>query len=224
MFDLAVDKHHKTGGFVGRTLLINAEKRFRANSMIYTEGEIADKVDDERLLEYLRKVSKVEGTMIWTKAGKETYDKWFYPYRELIVEDKTGTYDRLNDHVIKVTTCISLARKLDLKIEAEDVEDALAICSPLSNTAIKAAGMGSKSSTASIMKPFLTIMLSAPNYTLTRKQVLQKGFGDFDSSELDKLIESLTQTGFIVQKTGGKEIVYQVTKVGVDWWEKKLGK
>ena len=124
MFDLAVSKHHRTGGFIGRTLLIHADKRFKSNSMIYEEGEEAEKVNYDKLMTHLTKLSKLEGKMKWTREGKDTYNKWFYPYRDLVVDDKTGTYDRLNDHVIKVTTCISLSRKLDMRIEAEDVEDA----------------------------------------------------------------------------------------------------
>lgn len=224
MFDLAIEKHHRTGGFIGRTLLISAEKRYRSNSMIYEEGEEIDEVDFDRLSEHLIKLSKLEGKMKWTKEGIAAYNNWFYPYRELEVDDKTGTYDRLNDHIIKVTTCISLSRKLDMRIEAEDVEDAIALCSSLSNTAIKAAGIGGKSASSGIIKPFLIIMLKAPDYRLTRKQVLQRGVGDFDSIELDKLIQSFTQAGFVTEKMRGNEITYQLTKICIDQWQKGMEK
>lgn len=220
MFDLTVDKSHLGGGFIGRTLLIRADKRFKSNSMIYEEGEEVDTVDYEKLAEHLKVISKLEGTMVWSKEAKKSYNDWFYAYREEDVDDKTGTYDRLNDHVIKIAACISLSRKTDMVIEEEDIVDAIVACSSLSNDARKTAGMQGKSSTASSIKAFLIVMFSAPNYTLTRKQVLQKGFGDFDSAELDKIIETLNQTGFVVQPTGGKEVIYKLTKLCVDWWEK----
>ena len=220
MFDLTVDKSHLGGGFIGRTLLINADKRFRSNSMIDNIIE----VDYKRLTEHLLKISKLEGSMTWSTGAKEIYNKWFYPYREADVEDKTGTHDRMNDHVIKVAACISLSKKVDMVIEDDDVDEAITVCSALSNTARKVAGMQGKSDISSLIKTFLMVMFKAEEYRLTRKQVLQRGFGDFDSFELDKIIETLSQTGFVAQLTGGKEIKYQLTKVCVEWWEKNARK
>lgn len=216
MFNLTVDKAHLGGGFVGRTLLISAEKRFRSNSMIDNIIE----VDYNKLYSHLKDLSKLEGNMIWSTQAKKVYNDWFYPYRESEVDDKTGTHDRMNDHIIKVAACISLSRKADKVMEGEDIEEAIVACSSLSNTARKVAGMEGKSSASSILKSFLIVMFTAPGYELSRKQVLQKGFGDFDSSELDKVIETLSQTGYVVQSSGGKEIKYKLTKVCVEWWER----
>jgi hypothetical protein len=224
MFDLTVDKSHLGGGFIGRTLLINADKRFRANSMIYEEDEKIDEVNYNKLTEHLKSLSKLEGSMIWSSEAKRMYNKWFYPYREAEVDDRTGTHDRMNDHVIKIAACISLSRKLDMVIESDDVEEAVTVCSALSNTARKVAGMQGKSDISTLIKSFLVIMFKAEEYRLTRKQVLQRGFGDFDSNELDKIVETLNQTGFVAQLTGGKEIKYQLTKVCVEWWEKNARK
>jgi predicted transcriptional regulator len=219
MFDLTVDKSHLSGGFVGRTLLIAADKRFRSNSMIYENGEEPDVIDYEKLASYLKQLSKVEGLMTWSKEAKKVYNAWFYPYRDAEYEDSTGTYDRMNDHVIKVATCISLSRKLDKVIEDEDIEEALGVCSSLSESAKKAAGMEGRSAIASVIKSFLMIMLAAEDYTLSRKQVLQRSFGNIDSSELDQVVETLSQTGYVVQKSGGKEIKYQLTKACINWWK-----
>jgi len=214
MFNLTVDKAHLGGGFVARTLLIGADKRYRSNSMIDDPSE----VDYEKLAVHLKKIAKLEGTMQWTTDAKTTYNEWFYPYRESDVDDKTGTHDRMNDHIIKIATCISLSRKEDMFIEEDDVADAIIACSQLSNTARQVAGMQGNSQSSGALKQFLVIMFSAPSYELTRKKVLQKGFGDFDAAELDRVIESLSQTGFVVQLTGGKEIRYKLTKTAVDWW------
>jgi hypothetical protein len=222
MFNLTVDKHHMGGGFVGRTLLISADKRAQSNSMIYGDDDEIPQVDYDRLVQHLQKINKLEGAVGWTKSAKDKYNEWFYPYREADIEDKTGTYDRMNDHIIKVATCIGLARSTSMKLEAEDIELAIEACSDLSSTARKTAGMQGKSNTSESNKAVLAILFNAPSYSLTRKQVLQKGFGEFDSVELDKAVETLSQTGFITQPTGGKEIKYQVTKVAIDWWENSL--
>jgi hypothetical protein len=222
MFNMTVNTHHLSGGFIGRTLLIGADKRAKSNSMIFAEGETVPKVDYPKLAEHLKKIAALKGQMIWSVGAKKKYDEWFYPYREAEVEDKTGTYDRMNDHVIKVATCISLARKTNMVLETDDIIDAIAACSDLSTTAKKTAGMSGKSASNDATKSFLVIMFNAEGYNLTRKQVLQKGFGDFDSSELDRVIETLSQAGFIAQLTGGKDIKYQLTKQCVNWWENTL--
>ena len=224
MFDLTVDKSHLGGGFVGRTLLINADKRYRSNSMIYEEGEEPDVIDYDKLASYLKQLSKLEGYMTWSKSAKKVYNSWFYPYRDAEYEDSTGTYDRMNDHVIKVATCIALSRKLDMVIEDEDIEEALAACSNLSESAKKVAGMQGRSAMAAVIKSFLMIMLAAEEYTLSRKQVLQRSFGNIDASELDQVIETLSQTGYVAQLTGSKEIKYKLTKQCIDWWKKGTGK
>lgn len=221
MFDLTIEKHHRSGGFIGRTLLISADKRYRANSMVYEEGEVIPEVDYEKLLIHLKELSKLEGSMIWTKAAIKTYNEWFYPYRDADIDDKTGTHDRLNDHVIKVATCISLARKLDMRLEEEDIDEAITACTNLSNTARQVAGMQGKSSLAAALKAFLMIMFSAPDHEMTRKKALQKGFGEYDAPELDRVVETLVQTGYIIQPKGGKEITYKITKAGLDWLETK---
>lgn len=224
MFDLTVDKSHLGGGFVGRTLLINADKRFRSNSMIYADGEEPDEVNYDRLVCHLKDLSKLSGSMKWSNEAKKVYNDWFYPYRENDTEDKTGTYDRLNDHVIKVAACISLSRKLDMVIEDEDVYDSVTICSKLSNTARAVAGMQGKSASSPGVKVFLSLMLRVEDNTLTRKQVLQRSFGDLDANELDKVIETLGQMGFVAQTMGGKEVKYKLTKLCLKWWQESTGR
>lgn len=221
MFDLAVDKAHLGGGFIGRTLLINADKRYRANSMI---GNEVPEVDYEKLVVYLKELATLEGNIKWSKEAEDKYNEWFYPYRESIVEDKTGTHDRMNDHIIKVATLISLARKKDMVLEAEDIEDAVSACTSLSNTARKVAGMSGKSSIASHVKSFLAVIFASKDYEVTRHVALQKGFGDYDSSELDKVIQTLIDTRFIQQSGGGKTVTYRLTKTAIEWWERKTGK
>ena len=219
MFDLTVDKVHRTGGFVGRTLLISEEKRYRSNSMI---GNDVIELDYEKLAKHLKELAKLEGKMKWSEGAEKVYNEWFYPYRESDVDDVTGTHDRMNDHVIKIAVCISLARKLDMVLEADDIADAIVACTSLSNTARKVAGIQGKSSLTDFIKPFLGIMFSAENYTMTRRQVLQKGFGKFDANELDKVVETLNQAGYIMQPTGGKEVKYKLTNQCIEWWEKNI--
>ena len=224
MFDLVVDKHHLGGGFVGRTLLIPADKRYKANPLIDEEESNINEASLERLTKYLIEISTLSGFMKWSIDAKKVYKEWFFPYRNADIDDKTGTADRLNDHVIKVATCISVARKPDMILEEEDILDAIDLCVPLVGAAKKVAGMQGKSSLAGQVKSFLILIFNSEKYEMTRKQILQRGFGDFDSAELDKVVETLSQTGFITSATGGKDTRYKVTEAGINWWVKQTSK
>lgn len=221
MFDLAIDKAHKGGGFVGRTLLIEENKRYRSNSMIYRKGQEIPKVDFERLACHLKDISKLQGDIEWSNEAADIYDEWFYPFRKLETDDKTGTYERLNDHVIKVIACLTVANNKSMEIGPDEVYKAIELCSTLPNTARNVAGMKGSSATKEAGKAFLTHMLSATDYTLTRQQALQKGWGDYDSVELDRIVETFTQAEWVVQPSGGKVIKYKLTKKFIDWWKKK---
>jgi len=224
MFDMTVDKRHMGGGFIGRTLLIPAEKRYRSNAMI---DEDAPDVNYEMLSRHLKELAQIppNSIMKWDKQAKEVYNAWFYPYREKEHDDKTGTMDRLNDHIIKIATCIALARSTELMLRPVDVEKAIEVSTNLSFTARKVAGMQGKSSISSHLKSFLTIMFTSDDYELTRAQILTKGFGDFSSEDLDQVVNTLAQTQFVETfKSSSDEVKYRLTQTAISWWESKSGK
>ena len=220
MFDLAVDKTHRGGGFIGRTFLISSDKRAKANSMIRFQDDEPE-IDYAKHICYLKDLAKLSGRMVMSDTAMDTYDEWFYPYRNAEVDDRTGTNDRLNDHVIKVAMCLALSHNKDLIIEEDDISEAIELCSGLSNTARNVAGMQTQSSIAEHCKVFLRIMLESTGYELTRKQTLQKGFGSFDAVELDKVVETMTQTGYVFQSQGGKDIKYKLTQKCIEYFTKE---
>lgn len=218
MFDLAIDKHHLGGGFIGRTLLIKETKRAKSNSLL---DDDEDDLDLEALAVHLRVLSRVSGKFHITPEAKARYDEWFYPYRDKGTDDKTGTYQRLNDHVLKVTMCLALAREEKLIIEAEDINTALEYCQQAVGAARQVTAGTGQNDLASKVKAFMYILVNAPEYKISREQVLVKGFHDFNSVDLDKIVDTLMQTGFIKQFSPNSTIYYQLSEAGQNWWESK---
>jgi hypothetical protein len=208
-----ISAKERTNGFVGRIFFIPAAKRHTINSLVYAPKV---KLDPENLSEYLRELAQIKGEFVWTKDGGAFYDDWYRAFAEQIDlddSDETGTTNRLGDHVLKVAMLLHLARCPTLSIEKRDIVDAIEACQPL----IKAAaditlGQGSKKdkiSPATLLKDLLT----APNYSLSRKEWARKYWREIAITEFDNLVDTLKQTGGVEKYVMNDEIYWRMT----DW-------
>jgi hypothetical protein len=138
-------------------------------------------------------ISRCKGEFTWSDDGRETYEKWYAAYQETEQqeEDTTGTMERLHDHILKTAMLISLSRKRDLRLENEDIKEAIIACQDFVPGA-KRVSMGKGASvsaggTAVLLRDLLTV----EGNRLTRTQALQRHWAHFDSFELDRIVESL---------------------------------
>jgi hypothetical protein len=74
-FEDYIPKANIYGGFVGRTLLIYEEKRWKINSL--TE-ELTEEIDYEMLATHLRLLKDVKGAFKWSPEGKDIFNEWLY--------------------------------------------------------------------------------------------------------------------------------------------------
>lgn len=213
-----VPKVNMFGGFIGRTLLVYEDKRWKINPLT---NENAPTIDMKGLREYLNKLKKVKGAFHWSIEGKKTFEEWYYDFRPRKFEDKTGTVERMPDHILKVAMCISLSKNTDLILTDEDIKEAIESCMALGVTAKRITSGTGQSNQAAQTKAVLEIVLRTEGFKISRKDLLMRGFGDFDSIELDRIVETLTQAGFLEQ-VGVKDIVYHVTPTGQNLWKKNL--
>jgi len=213
-FEDYIPKVNIHGGFIGRTLLVYEEKRWKVNPLT---DDKAEEINYEMLSIHLRLLKDLKGTFSWEDEAKRIYNEWFYEFRPKEHDDKTGTIERLPDHILKVAMCIALSKSTDLILRVEDIQQALKHCLRLRHSVKVLTSSQGRSSMASQTKAALEIILKSEGGLISREALLQKGFGDFNASELDMIIETLIQTGFIVQ-TGVKEIVYNVSAKGKQIW------
>jgi len=198
-----------SGGFVGRMLIIYEEKRSKINDLMSdVEGEVIEdfKFPYDKLAAHLKNINETlkegpERKFMWTPTAAKVWRAWYTPQRnreETEGEDKTGFKGRLPDHVLKVAMCLSLSEGTTLKINETNIEEAIEQTSGLLYTSKRVtAGIG-KDPLAPQAKIILEHLLSAPNHELTRKRLLQKGHGDFDSAVLDRIIDTVfVETGWV---------------------------
>lgn len=216
-FNEAVPIVNVSGGFVGRTLLVFADKRYRYNSLT---GNSDSEVDWSGLTDYLKVLAKLKGRFTWQPEASKEFDSWYADFRPRSekMDDKTHTVDRMPDHIRKVAMCLSASRLPNLEISKEDVEEAIDGCIKL-GLAAKKITHGGTSSLAEQTKKVLMIVLESENYSVSRDKLLRKGFGDFDAVDLDRIVDNLIQARFLTS-SGGENIQYKATERGVNLWKK----
>jgi len=205
------------GGIIGRSFLVYANERANIEPLtddtvdVDTDGQI-DMLDYKSMARHLIEISKIKGRFRFSLAGKDLYDKWYTDFSKQKIEDKTGIMGRIHDQILKIAMLISLAKRLTLVLEEEDINEAITECMELAGnvnrTIMSPQGSSDmKDKTSS----FLMTLLNAEGFESTRRRVLQKCWGDFDAYDLDRVVETLVEREAITQRRNGKNIYYKLT-------------
>lgn len=116
------------GGFLGRSFYVyvkDGESGKKRNSLTKPPKF---KPDIPKLSERLKEIAAISGEFKWTPEPERVYNEWYYgPYGEK-VSDRTGTHNRLGDHVLKVAMLLSLSKKDRLEFDCEDIQTAIESC------------------------------------------------------------------------------------------------
>lgn len=212
------------GGFIGRTFVIMEKRRNKLNSLM---RPLEVPLNPQEFAKHLKVLSKLKGEFKLTDEATQYYDDWYYKYyggEE--VEDTTGTHSRIRDSILKVSMLLSLSIDTNLMISQPLLESSIKLCGVLLPSAERTARGKGKSSLAEQTAAFMHTILEAPDYRISRPQILRKHWRDFDSLDLDRIVLTLTDSKVIITspEEGGK-IVYQLTKEGIEqlkaWQERK---
>lgn len=212
LFESAIQHKDIEGGFLARTFIVHESKRRGTNSLVEKPEGI---IELEILAEHLRKLRSVAGQFKWSLEGARLYDAW---YKELSIkmsetEDRTGTMDRLGDSVLKVAMLLSLSQIdnfneliLTKDILSEAIEKS-EFCVPGVNRV--GGGQGESDIGAATWK-VMKLLVDAPEARLSRRVILKKLWPHIDSINLDRIVETLKQSGAINEPyREGKDVMYQ---------------
>jgi hypothetical protein len=201
------------GGFIARTILIKEDRKARINALIDDDALESVEFDDAEILVRLREIANVKGQFKFSDSAKHLYKEWYEAFNGKLergeIRDSTGTADRLHDHILKVAMLLSLSDNLSLVIDERHMIEAI---NNLTGDAVRVAesistGKG-KSELAVKTKIFLDELIAAPEYRLSREEMLRRRFKDFDAYELDRIVETLSQGGAIQVQRGTDAKVY----------------
>lgn len=210
------------GGFIGRTLMVYEDKRHRINSLATLEADDEEEMEDltlePELLGHLKDISKAaHGKFLWTQESLDIYEPWYDDWRRKEMSDKTGTAHRMPDHVGKVAMCIALSKRTDLKLYADDIQEAIDGCTSLTVNTRRITGGQGKQTFSVPTKLVLDFLFRAKDHRLTRQQLLNKGYGDFDASDLNRIEETLVERNVIkLGRNEKNQPYYELTQEAID--------
>jgi hypothetical protein len=200
------------GGYIGRNLVIYEEKRSKDVDLLDSEEE---SVDEDRFTNYiipkyvphLVKLATHKARLIPEEPARKTFNSWRKEWRatQSQYNDKTGFVNRVPDHVLKVAMCLALARynnEVGIIIES-DITEAIKKVSSLIYASEKAAAGGGLDPMAAQTKRVVDSLIAASENQLLRKELLIRGFGDYDTITLDKIIDTLMEMGWIKRQKIG---------------------
>jgi hypothetical protein len=185
------------GGLLARTFLITPDE-FRPSNSLRSVGDTSKSYNN--LLEKLREISLLRGEIQFTEQAWNMYDGWYIPFRESQKGkiDRTGVLGRIHTGVVKIAMILA-ANDLTIEVNEKHMEDAIDLCIkllPNYNTFMFSSG---KSDIAQAGSLLISDLSSAPNYTMSRKEIIRRNWMNFDAEVLDKLIVALESAELLVQ-------------------------
>ena len=193
-FNDAVPPNAIGGGFIARTFIIYADERGTVNPLTEKPTHI---VDVDSLAEYLNTIKDVKGVFNWSDDAKDLYENWYYKYVMETHNDPTGTMERMPDQILKAAMLISLSESPNLILSKRNIEEALSVALECV-AGVKQVTMGAgKSALAYQTKLVLRELIERPDHKTTRAKLLMKYWGELDSFDLDRIIETLLSAGAI---------------------------
>lgn len=181
------------GGFIARTLIVMEDKKALVNSLM---EEPKNKFDIAKLIPSLREISKLKGPMIKSSSFKTYYTEWYEDYCKQIREDKTGAAERFNDTVLKVAILLAL-NKGTMELQVDECESAIDLCQQYTvKVETLTAGVG-KSEFGPKIAMVMAELVAAEGGTISKKKLLNRHYGDFDSKDLERIMQTLFDMGAV---------------------------
>lgn len=195
------------GGYIGRNLIVYEESRSKNVDLLGDDDEIDDRLKNHIIplySKYLVKINSVGGRVIPDSQAKGLFNEWRTGWRKNPIPDNTGFVNRVPDHVLKVGMCLALSRyDFDSSITFEDIEQAIKrVTDLIKANKMTTAGRGIQAQ-AQQGRIAIEILATSENYTLTKRNWLIAGHGNFDTADLDKLIETYLEMKWITRERVG---------------------
>lgn len=188
------------GGFIARTMIVHESKRRAINSLMFKPSNL---VTREELAERLMRLKTAKGEFTIPHDVRLQHDDWYKKLsEEEYLEDKTGTMERLQDHVLKTAMIISLSKNNDLVIDADSMNEAADRCLECVVGTRKTTMNIGRSETADATGRVLKILISSPNYTIERSKLLKLLRSDVNVMMLTQVLDDLGPNGKNILDTG----------------------
>lgn len=195
------------GGFVARTFIVFEEKKRTINALTQP---IKRRAELNSLHEGLKEIAlNAKGAFTFSPEGESFFISWYNKHEMNKKEDSTGTLERMADSSLKVAMLLSLSDDPQrYTLEKKFIEESIEACQLCFMGAKRLAMGAGEGEYARKIEITLKKLLGMPSHRISRKRLLQWGWGEFDAIDLDRIIETLTQSGAITTEKHGDDIFY----------------
>jgi len=190
------------GGYIGRNLLIYEEKRSQSIDLFDDDDSVVEtKFDDviaPKYVPHLEKITKHKGQLKPNDSARKMFNTWRKKWRETQPPDKTGFLNRVPDHTLKIAMCLCLADwDYTGEITEQHLTEAIDKVTSLIYANKKTTSGRGPDPLAAATKSVLDYLLGAPDQKLTKKQLLWKGYGEYNTFTLDQILDNLVEMGWV---------------------------
>lgn len=199
------------GGYIGRNLVIYEEKRSQDLDLLDSAEE---SIDEDRFMNYivpkyvphLVQIGDNTHRLVPSESARQFFNSWRREWRanQSIYNDRTGFVNRVPDHVLKVAMCLALAQyDFSGEIHEPEIREAIEKVTSLIYANQKASEGGGLDPLAEQTKRAVDFLLNSPQNELSRTELLVRGYGNYDSTTLDKILETLMEMKWVKRRREG---------------------
>ncbi len=193
------------GGFTGRIIFIH--EAAPCKPVLFTDK---GKGFDE-LVHDLDKISSYKGNMTLTPQAAEVMNEWYVGNHFYIPRDPnvSGYYARKHDHLLKVSTIISISESASLLITDRHIKEGLKI---LEHTEEKLDEVAATVSTSLSSTPTEKVLAIIQRYKeIEHAELLKKCWRFTSAQEMQFIIQTLVDSRQIKDQVVGKNRIYYPT-------------
>lgn len=203
--DFVPEKNLK-GGLIGRTFVISEHKGGKVNSLMYRPKV---EIDRAKIAKELEPLLELKGEFQVADSIRAEFDSWYLNFKENIfpkLEDETGTAERIADNIFKLAMLISCARRADMILTIDDIEEAMKEILTLIAPSKKISNNARQNEINSAEKRSLILQYLANKEGCkdTKVNILRKFILKMDHEDLDRIAQSLETAKVLnIERAGG---------------------
>lgn len=212
------------GGFIARTMIVHESARRLKNSLMFRPSKLVSRED---LANELIRLKQVKGEFAIPDGVRKNHQEWYNTLDEHEYDDKTGTMERIQDHVLKVAMLISLSKSNNLIIDQDTMDEATDRCMECMIGTRKTTMSVGRAETADAVGRVLKVLINENKFTIERSKLLAKLKNDVNVMMLNQVLDDLGPNGrniVIAGRVDGK-IYYQLKdEIALSYFrEKEVG-
>lgn len=212
LFREFVPEKNLKGGLIGRTFVISEHKENTLNSLMFKPKK---EIDRQKIADGIAHVANLQGEFYMADDVRKAFNNWYEEFRIKVaskLDDDTGTVGRIDDNILKLSMLISVARRGDLKLTLDDIQEAMGEVLQLIAPTKKVAQSLKQNEITLTEKRNLVLkyLASREDFSETKVNLLQRFTLKMDHEDMDRIVAFLEQAKVISISNAGGSIKYRL--------------